>query len=298
VDELIIASRAVHFAAAALLVGAPLFRLAVAPDGLRSDAGGRAVEIAAAVAALVSGLGWFAGVAATMAGSFADAITPDTLQAVTFDTRFGHLWLARLVLLAALMAVQAIAKPSPARDAALLALAAAFAASLVGVGHGMTGAGHGPEVARIHMAADVVHLLCAATWIGGLVGLGRLLHRVMIGKETLDVLREALRRFSLIGYWAVALVLITGCINALVMVPGPASLIGSDYGHALLVKLALVAVLVAMAIGNRVVLTPRIMAAEQPGAVRNLWRSVLVEQGVGLAVLAAAAWLGTIHPVP
>jgi len=298
VDELIIASRAVHFAAAVLMVGAPLFRLAVAPDGWRGDPGGRAIEIAAAVAALVSGLGWFAGVAATMAGSWADAITPDTLWAVSFETRFGHLWIARLVLLAALMTVQAIAKASPLRDAALLTLAAAFAASLVGVGHGLTGAGHGPEVARIHTAADIVHLLCAATWLGALVGLGRLIHRVLIGKETLDVVREALRRFSLIGYWAVALVLVTGCINALVMVPGPASLIGSDYGRALLVKLALVVVLVAIAIGNRVALTPRIMAADQSVAVRNLWRSVLVEQGVGLAVLTAVAWLGTIHPVP
>ena len=203
-----------------------------------------------------------------------------------------------LHMLAVLMVLQAPRKPSPLRDAALLALAAAFAASLVGVGHGLTGAGHGPEVARIHMAADIVHLLCATTWIGTLICLGRVLHRVLIGKETADMLREALRRFSLIGYWVVALVLITGCINALVMVPRPASLIASDYGRALLVKLAFVVVLVAIAIGNRVVLTPRIMAADQPVEVRNLWGSVLVEQGVGLAVLAAVAWLGTIHPVP
>ena len=297
-DELIIASRAVHFAAAALLVGAPLFRLAVAPERPRGSADGRMIEIVAAVVALVSGLGWFAGVAATMAGSFADALTRDTLQAVAFDTRFGHLWIARLVLLAALLALQALAKPAPARDGALLALAAAFAASLVGVGHGMTGAGHGPEVARIHMAADIVHLLCAATWIGALFCLGRLLHQVLIAKETPDTARLALRQFSLIGYWAVALVLISGCINALIMVPGPAALIGSDYGRVLLIKLALVLVLVAIAIGNRVVLTPPIMAAKGPLAVRNLWRSVLVEQGVALAVLAAVAWLGTIHPVP
>ena len=195
------------------------------------------------------------------------------------------------------IAVQALAK-SPVRDTALLGLAAAFAASLVGVGHGMTGAGHGPEVARIHMAADIVHLLCAATWIGALVCLGRLLHRVLIGKETLDAVRESLRRFSLIGYWVVALVLISGCINALVMVPGPAALIGSEYGRALLIKLAFVLALVAIAVGNRVVLTRPIMAAKEHLPVRNLWRSVLVEQGVALAVLAAVAWLGTIHPVP
>jgi putative copper resistance protein D len=233
-----------------------------------------------------------------MAGSWSDAATPDILQAVTFDTRFGHLWLARLAVLAGILAVQLLGPPSRLRDGALAVLAAGFAASLVGVGHGMTGAGHGPAVARIHMLADIVHLLCAATWIGALFWLGRFLGRVVAGSETPEVARPALQRFSRIGYWAVALVLISGCIIALVMVPAPESLLGSDYGRALLVKLALVLVLVTIAIANRVVLTPRIMAAAQPLGVTSLWRSVLVEQGVALLVLAAVAWLGTIHPVP
>jgi putative copper export protein len=99
------------------------------------------------------------------------------------------------------------------------------------------------------------------------------------------------------GYWAVALVLITGCVNALIMVPRPASLIGSEYGRILLLKLAFVLLLVAIAIVNRVVLTPPIMAGDSTG-VRRLWRSVLVEQGVGILVLASVSWLGTVHPVP
>jgi len=295
VDDLIIASRLVHFAAAALLFGAPLFRLAIAPQQEATRPGW---ELAASVAALLSGLGWFAGVAATMAGSFADAVAPDILRAVAFDTRFGHLWIARLVVLIAIVAVQFASEPTRGRDVVLAILAAAFAASLVGVGHGMTGAGHGPEVAHLHMAADMVHLLCATGWIGALVCLGHLLRAVLAGRVTVDTARIALRRFSAMGYWAVALLLVTGCINALVMVPRPASLIGSDYGRALLVKLAFVALMVAIAIVNRLTLTPAIMTGAQPKGVRTLWRSVLLEQGVAVLVLAAVAWLGTIHPVP
>jgi putative copper resistance protein D len=294
VDELIVASRLVHFAAAALLFGAPLFRLAIAPG---QTATGRGWESAASVAALLSGLGWFAGVAATMAGGFQDAVAPDILGAVAFDTRFGHLWIARLVVLMAIFALQ-LGGPTRRCDAALAILTAIFAASLVGVGHGMTGAGHGPAVARIHMAADMVHLLCAAAWIGGLFCLGHLLHAVVAGRATADAARLALRRFSTLGYWAVALVLITGCINALVMVPRPGSLVSSDYGRVLLLKLAVVVVIVSVAIVNRVTLTPPIMAAADSTGVRSLWRSVLVEQGVAVLVLAAVAWLGTIHPVP
>jgi len=295
VDELIVASRLVHFAAAALLFGAPLFRLAIA----REEApGGPGWEIVASVAALLSGLGWFAGVAATMAGSFVDAATPDILQAVTFDTRFGHLWIGRLIVLVAIFAIQLGGRPSRLRDGALVLLAAGFAASLVGVGHGMTGAGHGPIVARVHMIADMVHLLCAAAWIGGLFCLAPLLHEVVIGRTATEAARRALRRFSTMGYWAVALVLITGCVNALVMVPRPGSLISSEYGELLLLKLAFVALLVAIAIVNRVVLTPPIMAAADSTGLRRLWHSVVVEQGVGILVLASVAWLGTVHPVP
>jgi putative copper resistance protein D len=295
VDELIVVSRLVHFAAVALLFGAPLFRLAIAPE---EAAGGRAAEVAASIAALLSGLGWFAGVAANMAGSIADAATPDILQAVTFDTRFGHLWIGRLIVLLAIFAIQLGSRPSRLRDVALVLLAAGFAASLVGVGHGMTGAGHGPVVARIHMIADMTHLLCAAAWIGGLFCLAPLLHRVVTGRATSEAARRALRRFSTLGYWAVALVLITGCVNALVMVPRPGSLIGSEYGRILLLKLAFVLLLVAIATVNRVVLTPPIMAATDSTGVRPLWRSVMVEQGVGILVLASVAWLGTVHPVP
>jgi copper resistance protein D len=295
VDDLIVASRLVHYVAAALLFGAPLFRLAVARAPAPHE---RAWAVAASVAALLSGIGWFAGVAASMAGSFADAATPDILQAVTFDTRFGHLWIGRLIVLVAIVVIQVGWRPARWRDVVLVLLAGAFAASLVGVGHGMTGAGHGPVVARIHMVADMVHLLCAAAWIGGLFCLGPLLHRVVTGRETSAAARKALRRFSTMGYWAVALVLISGCINAFVMVPRPASLVGSDYGRALLLKLAFVAVFLGLAVINRVVLTPPIMTASDATGIRRLWHSVVVEQGVGILVLAAVAWLGTRHPVP
>lgn len=295
-DELIVASRAVHFAALALLFGAPLFRLAIAPDGpARGWPGGRGIELAAALAVLLSGLGWFAGVAATFAGGWSDALAPDVLGAVVFDTRFGHLWIGRLLVLAGVFAVQ-LARPSRWRDGALVVLTAGLTASLIGVGHGMTGAGGGAAVARLHMAADVVHLLCAMGWIGGLFCLLQVLRRAMLGGLNPDVLPVVVQRFSRIGYWLVALLLISGCINALVLMPRPDSLVTSDYGRVLLIKLFLVLIMVGFALYNRVVLVGQASPAKT-GAFA-LWRSAMAEQGVGLLVLASVALLGTIHPVP
>lgn len=294
-DELIVASRAVHFAALALLLGAPVFRLAIAPHGpSRGWPGGRTIELAAAAVALVSALGWFAGVAAGMAGSWVDAVAPDMLQTVALDTRFGRLWMARLAAMIVLLAIQAFARPAPAKDAALVFLAGAVTASLVGTGHGMAGEG---ALGPMHTVADATHLLCAMGWIGGLVCLAQLLRRVARGEAGADMLHVVLARFSRVGYWAVALLLVSGCINGVILVPSVAKLVGTEYGRVLLVKIALALAMVAIALVNRFALTPNMFA---PGAagVHALSRSVLVEQGVGLLVLVSVALLGTIHPVP
>ena len=299
-DELIVASRAVHFVALALLFGAPLFRLAVAPDG-RGVAGGRAIELAAGLAALVSALGWFLGVAATMAGSFADALSPDILQTVATDTRFGRLWIVRLAAIAVLLVIQAAAKPlrakpSRVRDIVLVIVAAIVTASLVGVGHGLAGQG---ALAAIHAAADMTHLVCAATWIGGLFCLGQLVRAAVTGAVGADTIRFVLPRFSHIGYAAVALLVISGCINALVLVPRPDALIGTDYGRVLLVKIALAALMVSHR-GRQ----PDLAHAAADGddrtraGLRTLWRTACWwSKGVGLMVLVTVARLGTIHPV-
>jgi putative copper resistance protein D len=212
------------------------------------------------------------------------------------------LWIGRLVVLAALVVVQAAMAPWRRRDVVLVLLAVGFAGSLVGVGHGMTGAGHGVAAARIHMAADVTHLLCAFAWIGGLFGLGQLVRAAMTEKTSPDAVRVALERFSGAGYWVVALLLITGCINAFVMVPRPDSLLTSDYGRVLVVKIVFALMMVAIALLNRIALAPAlagaVTGAPGPAVLRKLWRSVLVEQVVGVLVLIVVARLGTIHPVP
>ena len=291
-DALIVVSRAVHFAAMAIMFGAPFYRLVVARD-LDRVAGGRAVEVWAAILALLSGLGWFAGVAAAMAGGWSDAVAPDMLQTVAFDTRFGRLWITRLACLVAIFAVHALGHRSRRSDIALAIPAAAFAASLVGVGHGLAGGRGGDTVAPVHAIADMVHLLCAAIWIGGLFCLGRLLR-----SGAPDAVCHALPRFSHVGYWAVALLVISGCVNALVLVATPDRLLTTDYGRVLLIKIGLALVMVAIAVVNRLWFTTRVTVSAEPTDIRGLWRSVLVEQGVGLLVLAVVARLGTIHPVP
>ena len=91
---------------------------------------------------------------------------------VLFDTDFGHVWLVRLaliVLLAAALHRPYFGAPAPPwRRVAALALAVAFVAALAFTGH--AAAGEGVE-GVVHEAADVLHLVAAAAWVGALVPL-------------------------------------------------------------------------------------------------------------------------------
>jgi copper resistance protein D len=103
------------------------------------------------------------------------------------------------------------------------------------------------------------------------------------------------RRFSRLGYVAVGLLVITGLVNSLVLVGGPAALIGTDYGRVLSIKLGLFGAMLAIAAFNRFVVSPGLQSGD-PKAVAILRRSVAIELGVGAGVLAVVAALGTVHP--
>jgi putative copper resistance protein D len=65
-----------------------------------------------------------------------------------------------------------------------------------------------------------------------------------------------LPRFARLGYLAVATLLMTGCISTMVLVQQPEALIETDYRRILLLKLSLVAIMIAIAVCNRLVFSP------------------------------------------
>jgi putative copper resistance protein D len=262
----------------------------------------RTIDITVVVAALLSALGWFIGTATSMTGDWSQILEPDILAAVPVETQFGRVWIGRLALLAGVLALTLLwRRQTRVREQFMLLLSGMLTASLVGVGHGSIGTG---SLGLIHPAADMAHLLCAAAWLGGLVCLGLDLYHASNGGnvESIDVVRTMLPRFALLGYVAVATLIMTGCINTMVLVSRPEALIATDYGRILLLKLGLVAMMIAIAICNRLVFSPRILpGAQSPKSdaenTMTLYRSVAVEQVIDLLVLAAVAVLGTTHPI-
>jgi copper transport protein len=165
---------------------------------------------------------------------------------------------------------------------ALLGAGAALAlASLPLTGHAVGSASA--------MAALAAHGLGAAFWLGSLAALLALLRR---GGAS-----AALRRFSGLGVIAVALILACGVVLAVLRLDSLDALWNAAYGRLILVKMALLAALIALALVNRYRLLPALERGAET-AERSLRRTLLAELGLLAAVIAVTAALVQTAPRP
>ena len=302
--EVLIVSRLLQFAAVIVVFGCGAFRLyGLAFDTTTTSANALVtfdawfwrVTIVGAIVALLSGVSLLLAVTANMAGSAAAALDPDTISTVLFDTSFGRVWCWRL-LFALLLIGACLAPLARRRMPAILILSLLLLVSLGWVGHAVEGQG---MVRAVHQINQMVHLLAAGLWLGGLVPLTWLLGRARSpsGAGWISVARDVVPRFSQMGYAAVALLAATGAINTLLLVGSVEALTGTPYGRLLGLKILLFLVMVVLALINRFRLLPRLRREPSPSApVAALARSVLFEQVLGFAVLAVVSVLGTWPP--
>jgi copper resistance protein D len=298
-DEALCACRFVQFAAAMLIFGTASFRIyALAGSQTRAassilaglDAWVGHALLAAALVALISAIALVLCQTAAMAGSPAAAIDFAAVTAVLFETRFGRVWCWHLLLAAILVLVCLSRQPS---RPVVLILSLALLASLGWIGHAAIGDGS----ARIaHQINQTGHLLAAGLWLGGLAPLAWVLRqaRRQAGDFEISLARDALRNFSHMGYAAVALITLTGAINTLLLVGSLAAMFDTSYGRLLAFKVLLFLAMVVVALINRFRLAPRI--SRDAAHFGTLGRTVALEQGLGLSILAVVSVLGTLPP--
>jgi putative copper resistance protein D len=305
-------ARFLHFVATVSLSGLVIFHAFVGAPALA--AGGANVATVRLIAGRLARLAWgslvlaaLTGVASLMVQAASMGERPlsalwsdDLVATVLLDTDFGHVWLMRfalIVLLAAALRPPYLAAPAPAlRRGAALMLAVAFVASLAFAGH--AAAGDGGEGA-VHLAADVLHLVAAAAWVGALVPLAIVLAAATDGGPSmLAVARTATLRFSTLGIVSVGTVLATGIVNTYELAGSWAALFATRYGRLLLVKIALFLAMLAIAAVNRMRLTPQIVAggAATGMALRQLRSNALTEAVLGALILFIVGALGTLPP--
>ena len=140
------------------------------------------------------------------------------------------------------------------------------------------------------LAADVVHLLAAGVWLGGLLPLLLLVRDAPPKTGAL-----AARWFSPLGKCCVVALAVTALFQGWVLVASIPGLVGTAYGWMVGVKLALFGVLFAFALANRYWLAPALLP-DHLAAKRPLVCSIAVQTGFGLAIIAAAAVLSSLAP--
>ncbi|MFM9971133.1 MAG: CopD family protein [Burkholderiales bacterium] len=243
-------------------------------------------------------------------------------DAATFltGTLYGNVWLLRLLLAIGLAVV--LMKEHEARRNGRepvvkafqqlgLLLSLTLLASISLSGH--AAAGEGIELLT-QTLGDALHLLAAGAWLGALPLLIVLLRRCASLKTAEDahLVREITWRFSRLGLICVATLLVTGCVNAWLLVGGIPQLVGTPYGHWLLLKLALIVPMLGVAAINLCKINPAINAEtntetnvttnattkfdNMPVLAASLARNALIEAALGVMILAIVGLLGTTPP--
>jgi putative copper export protein/mono/diheme cytochrome c family protein len=311
VIDALIAVRAVHFAATVAAGGTIFFRLWVAAPAFRRggasppwvarfDTQLRRIAWGSLAFVVVSAVAWLLLVAADMSEQPLGAVLRDSVMpTVLTRTRFGHVWIARLAVAAALalylLRSRADERPLSARGGAAAVLAAALLGALALAGHGGATAG---TAGVVHLVSDVAHAIAAGVWVGGLVPLALLFAAARGAGDApaLTVARDATRRFSTLGLVSVVTLLATGIVNTIFLVGSVPALLGTTYGQLLSAKIVLFLVMVATAAVNRLKLTPSLAQADAATAMRRLQRNSFFEALLGLGVLAIVGALGAIPP--
>jgi putative copper resistance protein D len=114
---------------------------------------------------------------------------------------------------------------------------------------------HEGTLGALHRANHAIHLLAAGYWFGSLAPLLVCLRYLQPPQWRSDAI-TTLIRFSRWGHLAVAAVIVTGIVNSLIILGGWPLNLSSPYQRLLLIKTALVALMVMVALANRYAIVP------------------------------------------
>lgn len=239
---------------------------------------GRAVRVILALGTFAAALAWLALLTDDL--RTLDESLGRTIEVFLVQSSFGTVWIPRLLACALLVGVAMGQRPGPIVGASLCLL----------VLEGRTG--HAAAWSYSGALVQVGHVVCGAAWTGALVGLGQLVASAMSEPSMTPQADAALRRFSAVGMAFVLAIVATGIVNTW-NVLGAVPRLSTSYDRTLILKLSLVAVMVATASVNRFWLLPTVNDARVRKA---LLRTIWFEQATGLLVLLVVSVLGTLNP--
>ena len=290
------------------VVGAAVFRALVSTPALaaRGTPGARRALRIADFRLIGVGLALFlAGSLAQLVIQASVAFDTSTLGAlgapvwdVLAETNWGRLWIWRAVLIiGAGAALFAAWRRGGEGDGWTLAPTAALGAAALLTVSLTSHAAATPGVRIEALVNDFVHLISAAVWTGGLfafaLAISVVFRHVDGGAGRRAALAAMAARFSALAGASVAALILTGAFSAWAQVTIPQAL-ATPYGAALRAKLAVVALLLALAAANLVFVRPRLRGDGR--AARWLRRLVAAEAALAAAAVLAVGFITSLEP--
>jgi copper transport protein len=203
----------------------------------------------------------------------------------------GLLWVLAAVVLSALLQGGGCTARSPGWRVGALAVSLGLLRTT-----GMTGHNSEGTEPTWGALADLVHLLGASLWIGGLV----MLAVAVLPRRDPDELALVVPRYSKLAGASVAAIAVAGLVLAWQVVGSYDALLHTSYGQLLLVKTGVLALVLFAAWRSRQWVRTRLELAVllrgEAATVRPFGYSVAAETGLVLVVLAVTSLLVTADP--
>lgn len=277
-----------------------LFVLRTARDPLEYDVQDRVQERVALLMLAGAGVALLGSVVALVyqTMSAAGGFSFSELWTIVEGTRFGHLWIARVVLLLALAALVTYESlwddpPSPLLAGLALALSGGVFLTISLNSH----ASAQTTGRTTAIAVDWIHLAASSVWIGGLLAV---LVAMIYGTHGVarDERREAfaltISSFTTIAIVSVVILVVSGLYSSWLQVGNLIALRETSYGQTLLIKIGLTILLIGLGAVNQRILGPRMRQAARGGV--HFGRAIAAEVMLGIGVLFAVGLLTSMAP--
>ena len=149
--------------------------------------------------------------------------------------------------------------------------------------------------------ADAIHLTATALWAGGLMALWRVVYFAAKEKQAVAWTAKIVQHFSNLALLSVTLLALTGCYQSWIHVGSLKTLVNTDYGKTLLLKLVLFSVMVSIGALNflstkRLLTRAAIDKQNRIEVNQKALRRIGFESVFGLLIFCATGLLTVLPP--
>ncbi|MBC2145408.1 copper resistance protein [Listeria innocua] len=214
--------------------------------------------------------------------SISESFQPDKLAAF-LTTKTGYIWLSELIswLVLVIFTVIMVRKNKQWSWFALLTESALIGYLIFAKAQNGHAAASADKIVSI--TADMLHMIAASVWVGGILVLLFVLPKT--GKA-----REIWSRFAIVAIIAVASILVSGLLMAVMNIGQMSNLFTTNYGKILLFKIGLFLLMALLGLGHYIYLKLK---------NKNLpFKTILIELIIGTIILIVASVLTNVQTPP